>query len=183
MTIAREAILAKHHPDGFNIGVNIGETAGQTVPHLHVHLIPRYSQDVQDPRGGVRHVIPSRANYLKPESSSAEKPADRVADAGPRSLQAPSSTKADSLLVTDKHDLPNRAPINIFVVFRARNSKSLTLRVKVEKSTKLSVRWNISFPVDASRNDRRSPGREYRRSPCTQWLDRVLRTGLGGIGR
>ena len=131
MTIAREAILAKHHPDGFNIGVNIGETAGQTVPHLHVHLIPRYSQDVQDPRGGVRHVIPSRANYLKPESSSAEKPADRVADAGPRSLQAP-------------HDLPNRAPINIFVVFRARNSKSLTLRVKVEKSTKLSVRWNGS---------------------------------------
>ena len=100
-------------------------TAPTRPPH------PPLQQDVQDPRGGVRHVIPSRANYLKPESSSAEKPADRVADAGPRSLQAP-------------HDLPNRAPINIFVVFRARNSKSLTLRVKVEKSTKLSVRWNGS---------------------------------------
>ena len=89
LTIAREAILAKHHPDGFNIGVNIGETAGQTVPHLHVHLIPRYSQDVQDPRGGVRHVIPSRANYLKPESSSVDNTADRVADAGPETLQNP----------------------------------------------------------------------------------------------
>ena len=44
LTIAREAILARHHPDGFNIGVNIGETAGQTVPH--VHPIPRYSQCV-----------------------------------------------------------------------------------------------------------------------------------------
>ena len=62
LTIAREAILAKHHPDGFNIGVNIGETAGQTVPHLHVHLIPRYSVD---------------------------NTADRVADAGPETLQNP----------------------------------------------------------------------------------------------
>ena len=104
LTIAREAILAKHHPDGFNIGVNIGKTAGQTVPHLHVHLIPRYSQDVQDPRGGVRHVIPSRANYLKPESSSVDNTADRVADAGPETLQTPRSTKADSPLVTGADD-------------------------------------------------------------------------------
>ena len=104
VTIAREAILAKHHPDGFNIGVNIGETAGQTVPHLHVHLIPRYSQDVQDPRGGVRHVIPSRANYLKPESSSVDNTADRVAEAGLETLQTPLSTKANSSLVTGADD-------------------------------------------------------------------------------
>ena len=51
-------------PDGFNVGFNAGEAAGQTVPHLHVHVIPRYVGDVEDPRGGVRHVIPSKGNYL-----------------------------------------------------------------------------------------------------------------------
>jgi superfamily II DNA or RNA helicase/diadenosine tetraphosphate (Ap4A) HIT family hydrolase/HKD family nuclease len=64
INVARERILELYHPDGFNIGVNIGEAAGQTVFHLHVHVIPRYSGDVPDPRGGVRHVIPARANYL-----------------------------------------------------------------------------------------------------------------------
>lgn len=50
-------------PDGFNIGVNDGQAAGQTVPHLHIHLIPRRYGDVPDPRGGVRWVIPRRADY------------------------------------------------------------------------------------------------------------------------
>ena len=62
---ARKQIAATHQPDGFNIGINLGAAAGQTVFHLHVHLIPRYSGDVDDPRGGVRHVIPDRGNYLK----------------------------------------------------------------------------------------------------------------------
>jgi superfamily II DNA or RNA helicase/diadenosine tetraphosphate (Ap4A) HIT family hydrolase len=61
---AREAICRSHEPDGFNIGINVGAAAGQTVFHLHVHVIPRYSNDVPDPRGGVRHVIPGRGNYL-----------------------------------------------------------------------------------------------------------------------
>lgn len=52
-------------PDGYNVGFNAGEAAGQTVPHLHVHVIPRYRGDMDDPRGGVRHVIPSRGNYLR----------------------------------------------------------------------------------------------------------------------
>ncbi len=52
-------------PDGYNVGFNCGETAGQTVMHVHVHVIPRYSGDVPDPRGGVRFVIPEKANYLK----------------------------------------------------------------------------------------------------------------------
>lgn len=50
-------------PDGFNVGINAGEAAGQTVFHLHVHVIPRYRGDVPKPRGGVRNVIPGRGNY------------------------------------------------------------------------------------------------------------------------
>jgi diadenosine tetraphosphate (Ap4A) HIT family hydrolase len=49
--------------DGFNIGLNWGEAAGQTVPYPHVHLIPRRKGDMEDPRGGVRHVIPEKGNY------------------------------------------------------------------------------------------------------------------------
>jgi diadenosine tetraphosphate (Ap4A) HIT family hydrolase len=52
-------------PDGYNVGFNAGEAAGQTVMHLHVHVIPRYRGDMPDPRGGVRHVIPSKGNYLR----------------------------------------------------------------------------------------------------------------------
>jgi diadenosine tetraphosphate (Ap4A) HIT family hydrolase len=50
-------------PEGYNVGVNVGETAGQTIMHAHIHLIPRYHGDVPDPRGGVRFVIPHKAEY------------------------------------------------------------------------------------------------------------------------
>jgi diadenosine tetraphosphate (Ap4A) HIT family hydrolase len=53
-----------HTPDGYNVGFNAGEAAGQTVMHLHVHLIPRYRGDMHDPRGGVRHVIPEKGIIL-----------------------------------------------------------------------------------------------------------------------
>ena len=59
----RQALAASHAPDGFNIGVNDGEAAGQTVGHAHIHVIPRYAGDVPDPRGGIRWVIPDRASY------------------------------------------------------------------------------------------------------------------------
>jgi diadenosine tetraphosphate (Ap4A) HIT family hydrolase len=49
--------------DGFNIGMNCGETAGQTIMYPHIHLIPRYEGDVPNPRGGVRHVIPGKGDY------------------------------------------------------------------------------------------------------------------------
>jgi len=62
--VARFAIAGSFQADGYNIGINVGEAAGQTVFHLHVHVIPRVSGDVADPRGGIRHVIPRTANYL-----------------------------------------------------------------------------------------------------------------------
>lgn len=52
-------------PDGYNVGFNAGVAAGQTVMHLHVHVIPRHHGDMEDPRGGVRHVIPQKGNYLR----------------------------------------------------------------------------------------------------------------------
>ena len=51
--------------DGFNVGQNVGEAAGQTVMYPHVHMIPRRTGDMEDPRGGVRHVIPEKGNYRK----------------------------------------------------------------------------------------------------------------------
>ena len=56
-------LMNERNPDGFNIGINDGEAAGQTVMHLHIHLIPRYLGDTEDPRGGVRWIIPEKAPY------------------------------------------------------------------------------------------------------------------------
>lgn len=56
-------LIETYLPDGFNIGINEGEAAGQTIPHLHIHLIPRYEGDVVCPRGGVRGVIPNKKEY------------------------------------------------------------------------------------------------------------------------
>ncbi len=60
---AKELIDREHQPDGYNIGINDGAAAGQTVAHVHIHVIPRYQGDSQDPRGGVRWVCPDKANY------------------------------------------------------------------------------------------------------------------------
>jgi diadenosine tetraphosphate (Ap4A) HIT family hydrolase len=60
---AKAVLDAEFRPDGYNIGINDGPAAGQTVPHLHIHLIPRYKADLPDPRGGVRWIIPEKADY------------------------------------------------------------------------------------------------------------------------
>lgn len=60
---AKSIIDEKYKPTGYNIGMNCGVSAGQTVMHIHVHLIPRYDGDVKDPRGGVRGVIPEKKDY------------------------------------------------------------------------------------------------------------------------
>ncbi len=59
----RLQLAEAEHPDGFNIGVNDGTAAGQTVNHGHIHIIPRYTGDVVEPRGGIRWIIPEKARY------------------------------------------------------------------------------------------------------------------------
>jgi len=59
----RKILKEKFNPDGFNIGINDGAAAGQTMPHTHIHIIPRYTGDIEDPRGGIRRIIPEKAKY------------------------------------------------------------------------------------------------------------------------
>ncbi len=62
---AKQLVEKQHTPDSYNIGINVSKMAGQSVPHTHIHLIPRYEGDVADPRGGVRNVIPDKRTYTK----------------------------------------------------------------------------------------------------------------------
>jgi diadenosine tetraphosphate (Ap4A) HIT family hydrolase len=59
----RQLLVERFRPSGFNIGINEGPAAGQTIGHAHVHIIPRRDGDVPDPRGGIRWVIPEKAKY------------------------------------------------------------------------------------------------------------------------
>jgi diadenosine tetraphosphate (Ap4A) HIT family hydrolase len=59
----RNRLLETHHPSGFNLGANIGAAAGQTIFHVHLHLIPRFAGDIDCPEGGIRNVIPGRGRY------------------------------------------------------------------------------------------------------------------------
>lgn len=107
--IARQAIEAHHRPAGYNIGVNVGQAAGQTVPHLHVHVIPRYQGDVHDPRGGVRHVIPGKGNYLRRDHE--------VRDAEPRQPAVVHGTLEHPLLDAMTADLADASRFDLAVAF------------------------------------------------------------------
>jgi diadenosine tetraphosphate (Ap4A) HIT family hydrolase len=61
----RKLLDEEFKPDGYNIGVNIGPAAGQSIWHVHIHIIPRYQGDVENPQGGVRHVIPRKGHYKR----------------------------------------------------------------------------------------------------------------------
>jgi superfamily II DNA or RNA helicase/diadenosine tetraphosphate (Ap4A) HIT family hydrolase/HKD family nuclease len=79
MALVKEAkrlldIQLAPQPDGYNVGFNSGAASGQTVPHVHIHVIPRYRGDMPDPRGGVRHVIPGKGNYLSDKSKKSGTP-------------------------------------------------------------------------------------------------------------
>jgi diadenosine tetraphosphate (Ap4A) HIT family hydrolase len=61
----KQIVDERFHPDAYNVGLNNGEAAGRTVPHLHMHLIPRYKGDVENPRGGIRNIIPGKGEFRK----------------------------------------------------------------------------------------------------------------------
>lgn len=63
LAASRLEVERELHPAGYNIGINDGTAAGQTVPHLHIHLIPRFAGDRDDPRGGIRWILPDKADY------------------------------------------------------------------------------------------------------------------------
>lgn len=63
VTQVKTILDSKYKPQGYNIGFNVGEAAGQTIGHAHIHVIPRYKGDMEDPTGGVRHVIPGKGKY------------------------------------------------------------------------------------------------------------------------
>ena len=116
IAIARDAILERYLPDGFNVGINVGEYAGQTVMHLHVHLIPRYRGDTADPRGGVRHVIPSKGNYLA--GSTPESPARLMSgNAGPAQSPLITGGPGDPLLPQLTEALARATSADIAVAF------------------------------------------------------------------
>lgn len=124
------AVIREHWPaDGFNIGVNLGEAAGQTVPHLHLHVIPRRHGDVPDPRGGVRHVIPGKGFYSPtvPPASPGFNVAGAVADwahpagpGGPRyeaTAAVLTTGGANPLLPHLERDLAAASAVDIAVAF------------------------------------------------------------------
>lgn len=107
-------IRSRGRVDGFNVGINMGEAAGQTVPHLHLHVIPRRHGDVADPRGGVRHVIPEKANYLV----NREAPSTPLTAQEPRIVEAVLTTGGDNPLLTQlERDLANALTLDIAVAF------------------------------------------------------------------
>ncbi len=97
--LVRAELTKQLNPDGFNVGFNEGTAAGQTIDHLHVHVIPRFGGDVPDPTGGVRNVIPGKGNYLIPPGSDLHPTRDgRFYQEFSQRLQDPSFTNFDLIV-------------------------------------------------------------------------------------
>ena len=104
---AKSIISERFLPDGFNVGFNEGRAGGQTIFHFHLHIIPRYADDTVDPRGGVRHVLPKKANYL----------AGNVVDQGPMDGQRLVTGGDDPLLPHLLSNLDRSTECDIAVAF------------------------------------------------------------------
>jgi len=106
---------AEFAPNGYNVGFNSGTAAGQTVDHFHVHVIPRFDGDMQDPRGGVRHVIPERGNYLEPTTPPAPEASSLITQLG-------GSLRAELVQYLNREDLDR---IDLLVSFVMRSGIEL----------------------------------------------------------
>jgi len=135
--VVKRALDEELHPDGYNVGFNAGEAAGQTVMHLHLHVIPRFRGDMDDPRGGVRGVIPEKRVYMLSEKpapgyqrgSKQGSVADRVLAGARHALNFPelavaphlnsliSGAESDPLLPHLRAHLANAAEVDIAVAF------------------------------------------------------------------
>jgi diadenosine tetraphosphate (Ap4A) HIT family hydrolase len=122
---ARQQVAEAHHPDAFNIGINVGEAAGQTVPHLHVHLIPRYRGDVADPTGGVRGVIPGKANCRRTAPPEGPPPTSGLVQGGDDDPLFPQlteqlarATRADIAALASLLDLEGDRQLRVFETSR-----------------------------------------------------------------
>jgi len=123
-------------PDGFNVGFNCGEAAGQTVMHLHLHVIPRYHGDLPDPRGGVRHVIPDKGNYLVDRSKTSTVPA--TAQSTHLSTGAPDSSLWNAIAPR----LPAARSVDILASFVQRSGLEVIERAifsALDRGTKVRI--------------------------------------------
>ncbi|MCB9740343.1 MAG: DEAD/DEAH box helicase family protein [Deltaproteobacteria bacterium] len=108
--VVKAQLDAEFAPAGYNVGFNAGAAAGQTVMHLHVHVIPRFEGDVADPRGGVRHVMPGKGNYLAGDFKAAEQ-------ATPRRDALTTGGKHDGLLRVLGPELRDASALDVIAAF------------------------------------------------------------------
>jgi superfamily II DNA or RNA helicase/HKD family nuclease len=132
---AKMEIEKTHAPNGYNIGINVGAAAGQTIFHLHVHVIPRYRGDMPDPRGGVRHVIPEKANYL-----SRVEDVERPSRSAHTLLYTGDSTKPFSLALKDH--LANSTSVDIAVAFVMKSGIDV-LQAAIKEALSRGVRMRL----------------------------------------
>lgn len=131
----KELLTNRFKPDGFNVGFNVNKAGGQTIFHTHIHVIPRYTNDVLHPEGGIRNVIPEKANYFKQEKKSKfKKEANNV-------LVAILNNKQDFMIAQQQnwYRIPVKSAPRIL---RENKVEYLALyQTKVFESEKYSIRW------------------------------------------